>query len=260
MAKVYYIASLVDRSMQLFTRPAVLQSVMLSLFSFPLVKDDPTSSSPSPASMLSTEQPPELTKGTFEYHKPPVNDNEADSNQNSFYDDNWTVFGKILRGESPAVTYAETNNLLAFEDMHPRAPLHALIIPKRFIGSVFDLDSSSQSQSQTQSTQVPDDLALLEEMQHMAERLVQEQHPVAYEQGDYTLCFHIPPFNSVDHLHLHVLAPASQMKTYFRFVKYQTGTVWCTSLQKVVHRLRANQPAVPYQRPVRKTPSVDFLY
>jgi hypothetical protein len=97
-------------------------------------------------------------------------------------------------------------------------------------------------------------------MQNMAVQLLQEQHPVAYEQGDYTLCFHIPPFNSVDHLHLHVLAPASQMKTYFRFVKYQTGTVWCTSLMKVLQRLRTGKSAVPYSRPSRKTPLVDFLY
>jgi diadenosine tetraphosphate (Ap4A) HIT family hydrolase len=264
MAFGYYISSLVDRSMQLFSRPAVLQSVMLSLFSFPLVKNDPASSSPPPP-MVSIESPQQhQTKGTLEYHEPPkvsLKDNEDDdddSNKNTFYDDNWTVFGKILRGESPAITYAETDHLLAFEDMHPRAPLHALIIPKRFIGSVFDLESSLSSQST--SHQVPNDLALLEEMQNMAEQMVQEQHPIAYKQGDYTLCFHIPPFNSVDHLHLHVLAPASHMKAYFRFVKYQTGTVWCTSLMNVLERLRTGKPAVPYSRPSRKTPLVDFLY
>jgi diadenosine tetraphosphate (Ap4A) HIT family hydrolase len=244
MVLVYYLSSLFDRSMQLFSRPAVLQSIMLSLFSYPLVKDDPTSSPSS--SMNPIEQLPQ-PKGTFEYHEPPVGVDNEEEDSNHYYDDNWTVFGQILRGESPAVTYAESDNLLAFEDMHPRAPLHALIIPKRFIGSVFDL---SLLQDQT----------LLEEMQHMAENLLQEQYPAAYLSGDYTLCFHIPPFNSVDHLHLHVLAPASHMKTYFRFIKYQIGTLWCTSLRTVRNRLRAGKPAVPYQRPNRKTPLVDFLY
>jgi diadenosine tetraphosphate (Ap4A) HIT family hydrolase len=230
--------------MQIYSRPAVLKSIMLSLFSFPLaVKEDSTSLS-SPPSIISIEPPSPPPKGTFEYHEPPSGVDDP----KTYYDDNWTVFGKILRGEAPAVTYAETNDLLAFEDMHPRAPLHALIIPKRFIGGVFDLTAS------------PKDLALVEEMQDMAEQLVQEQYPEAFRSGDYTLCFHIPPFNSVDHLHLHVLAPASHMKTYFRFIKYQVGTLWCTSLRTVVERIRAGKPAVPYQRPTRKTPLVDFLY
>jgi diadenosine tetraphosphate (Ap4A) HIT family hydrolase len=260
MAIVYNIPSFFDRPMQLFSRPAVFKSIMLSLFSFPLVKNLTSSPPPSLVSIESPQQQQHQTKGTLLYHEPPKGsvdneeENDGDSHAN-FYDDNETVFGQILRGESPSITYAESDHLLAFEDMHPRAPLHALIIPKRFIGSVFDLENSSSS-----SHQVPNDLALLEEMQNMAVQLLQEQHPAAYEQGDYTLCFHIPPFNSVDHLHLHVLAPASQMKTYFRFVKYQTGTVWCTSLMKVLQRLRTGKSAVPYSRPSRKTPLVDFLY
>jgi diadenosine tetraphosphate (Ap4A) HIT family hydrolase len=216
--------------MQLLARPAVLQSIMLSLFSFPLLKEDPTSST-------STLNSPEVSspKGTFSYHEPPAGVD---------YSDNGTVFGKILRGEESAETLGETCDLLAFEDLHPRAPLHALIIPKRFIGSVFDLSCP--------------DVGLVEEMQEMAYQLLQEQYPNAYRTGDYILCFHIPPFNSVDHLHLHVLAPASQMGTYYRFIKYQVGARWCTSAGTVVERLRAGKPAVPYQRPSRKTPLWDL--
>jgi diadenosine tetraphosphate (Ap4A) HIT family hydrolase len=245
MAVTFHLSSLFDRFMQIFSRPAALQTIMLSLFStaIPLIKDDSSSSSPSITSIEPPSPPP---KGTLAYHAPPIDEDGDDPNKH-YYDDNWTVFGKILRGESPAVTYAESDDLLAFEDMHERAPLHGLIIPKRFIGGVFDLST-------------PTDLKLLEEMQHMAEKLLHDQHPAALLSGDYTLCFHIPPFNSVDHLHLHVLAPASEMKTYFRFIKYQVGTLWCTSLKSVMERLRAGKTAVPYKRPTRKTPLVDFLY
>jgi diadenosine tetraphosphate (Ap4A) HIT family hydrolase len=112
------------------------------------------------------------------------------------YSDNPTVFGKILRGEASAAVFIETEAFLAFRDIQPRAPFHALIIPKGFVESVFELTDL--------------DLVLLDEMTTMAQKLVQESQPTAYASNqDYLLCFHIPPFNSVQHLHLHVLVPMS---------------------------------------------------
>ena len=40
------------------------------------------------------------------------------------------IFAKILRGEIPNTTVAETPHSLAFEDIHPLAPVHVLVIPK----------------------------------------------------------------------------------------------------------------------------------
>ncbi|MCF8495497.1 MAG: histidine triad nucleotide-binding protein [Alphaproteobacteria bacterium] len=45
------------------------------------------------------------------------------------YDDN-NVFAKILRGEIPANKVYEDKHVLAFEDIHPQAPVHILVIPK----------------------------------------------------------------------------------------------------------------------------------
>ena len=41
-----------------------------------------------------------------------------------------TVFGKILRGEIPAKKVYEDDQVLAFDDVAPQAPVHVLIIPK----------------------------------------------------------------------------------------------------------------------------------
>lgn len=46
------------------------------------------------------------------------------------YDDQ-NIFAKILRGEIPNDTVAETTHCLAFRDIHPQAPVHVLVIPKR---------------------------------------------------------------------------------------------------------------------------------
>ena len=45
------------------------------------------------------------------------------------YDDQ-NIFAKILRGEIPNQTVAETEHTLAFKDIHPQAPHHILVIPK----------------------------------------------------------------------------------------------------------------------------------
>ncbi len=45
------------------------------------------------------------------------------------YDDQ-NIFAKIVRGEIPNDTVAETEHSLAFNDIRPQAPVHVLIIPK----------------------------------------------------------------------------------------------------------------------------------
>ncbi len=45
------------------------------------------------------------------------------------YDDQ-NIFAKILRGEIPNDTVAETEHSLAFNDIGPQAPVHVLVVPK----------------------------------------------------------------------------------------------------------------------------------
>lgn len=47
------------------------------------------------------------------------------------------IFAKILRGEIPNKTVAETEHTLVFHDIHPHAPVHVLAIPK---GAYVNLD------------------------------------------------------------------------------------------------------------------------
>lgn len=45
------------------------------------------------------------------------------------YDTN-NIFAKILRGDIPCKKIFENEHALAFHDIHPAAPIHALVIPK----------------------------------------------------------------------------------------------------------------------------------
>ncbi|PIQ75983.1 histidine triad nucleotide-binding protein [Candidatus Peregrinibacteria bacterium CG10_big_fil_rev_8_21_14_0_10_49_24] len=58
-----------------------------------------------------------------------------------------TVFHKILAGEIPADTVYEDEEVLIFKDIHPKAPTHLLLIPKKpedFVPSIADLSESTQ--------------------------------------------------------------------------------------------------------------------
>ena len=104
------------------------------------------------------------------------------------YDDD-NVFAKILRGELPAHKVYETDAVLAFMDIMPRAEGHALVIPKAKARTILDI--------------APDDLAdLIRSVQ-----VVAKASKRAFEADGIT----IQQFNEsaggqvVFHLHFHVL-------------------------------------------------------
>ena len=51
-----------------------------------------------------------------------------------------TIFSKIISGEIPAYKVAETIDFLAFLDISPLAEGHVLVIPKKEVDYLFDLD------------------------------------------------------------------------------------------------------------------------
>ena len=51
---------------------------------------------------------------------------------------NPTIFGKILRGELPCEKVYEDAEILAFSDIHPAAPVHVLVVPKKYIPTMMD--------------------------------------------------------------------------------------------------------------------------
>lgn len=61
------------------------------------------------------------------------------------YDDQ-NVFAKILRGEIPCKKIFENNHVLAFHDIHPQAPVHALVIPKGKYVSIDDFSAQASDE------------------------------------------------------------------------------------------------------------------
>ena len=101
------------------------------------------------------------------------------------------LFCKIVAGQIPATLVHEEADLIAFSDINPQAPLHALIVPRRHIATLNDL--------------APGDDALVGSMFRAAAALAQ-QH--GYAERGYRTVFNCnrEAGQTVFHIHLHLLA------------------------------------------------------
>ncbi len=53
-----------------------------------------------------------------------------------------TIFSRIVAGEIPSYKIAENDNFFAFLDINPMAKGHTLVIPKKEVDYIFDLEDS----------------------------------------------------------------------------------------------------------------------
>jgi len=56
-----------------------------------------------------------------------------------------TVFEKIIAREIPAKIVHEDDDVLAFHDVNPQAPVHVLIVPKKVIPRLADANASDEA-------------------------------------------------------------------------------------------------------------------
>jgi histidine triad (HIT) family protein len=100
------------------------------------------------------------------------------------------IFCRIAAGEIPANKVLENDHVVAFHDLNPHAPVHALVIPRRHVENV--------------GSAGPDDAELLGQVL-LACRQVAEKTGVAESGFRVVLNTNADAGQSVDHLHAHVL-------------------------------------------------------
>lgn len=54
-----------------------------------------------------------------------------------------SIFTKIIKGEIPSYKIAENKDFYAFLDINPNAKGHTLVVPKKEVDKLFDLDSET---------------------------------------------------------------------------------------------------------------------
>lgn len=101
------------------------------------------------------------------------------------------LFCRIAAGDIPADIVARTDNVIAFRDIAPNAPLHVLVVPVAHVANVSEA-----------AEQIPEVLA---EMVAVAQQVAD-----AEAGGEFRLVFNTGPTagQSVFHAHAHVLGGA----------------------------------------------------
>ena len=54
------------------------------------------------------------------------------------------IFCKIIKGEIPSNKVYEDDEILAFKDINPMAPVHILVIPKKHIDSANEIEEEDE--------------------------------------------------------------------------------------------------------------------
>ena len=100
-----------------------------------------------------------------------------------------TVFGLIIQGRLPCTKVFENERILAIEDIHPVAPVHILIMPKKEIKNLHSLEK--------------EDWPLIGEIMEVAQQIAEEK---GIADG-----YHVLTNNGADagqtvfHLHFHLI-------------------------------------------------------
>ena len=56
------------------------------------------------------------------------------------------LFCKIIAGDIPSTKVYEDEYVFAFRDIHPQAPVHILVVPKKHIASIACVDEASDAE------------------------------------------------------------------------------------------------------------------
>lgn len=101
------------------------------------------------------------------------------------------LFCRIVAGEIPAKIAYQDDDVLAFHDINPQAPLHVLIIPRKHIASINELE--------------PEDEQLVGKLFLAAKKIAAD---AGYAESGYRVAMNCGPDagQTVFHIHLHLLA------------------------------------------------------
>lgn len=106
--------------------------------------------------------------------------------------DNQNVFSKILRGEIPTNKIYEDEFAIAFADIHPKAPTHLLVVPKRAYTDFNDLMAQANANEIKGIFDAVENVAKQQDLIETGYRLLMNVGAGAGQE--------------VPHLHIHVLS------------------------------------------------------
>ncbi|GLV34010.1 uncharacterized protein CBL_11107 [Carabus blaptoides fortunei] len=129
------------------------------------------------------------------------------------------LFCKIVNHTHEADILYEDEDLIIFNDIKPAAKFHILVVPKNHLKDAKSLK--------------PENKELVVKMIEAGKRLVEEKD---LDATDTISGFHWPPFNSIQHLHLHFINSTSDMNFISRLI-FKPNTWWFVTSDYTLDKL-----------------------
>ena len=100
------------------------------------------------------------------------------------------LFCRIVNGETDTEFLYETDTLVVFRDIHPQAPVHLLIVPKKHIRGINDLEDEDQ--------------AIVADLIMAAKEMARQK---SVNKSGYRILFNVEKGGGqlIFHLHLHLI-------------------------------------------------------
>jgi histidine triad (HIT) family protein len=138
------------------------------------------------------------------------------------YDDS-NIFARILRGELPCTKVLETDAVLAFMDIMPRADGHVLVLPKVKARNLLDIDPGSLGK-------------LILEVQRVARAA---RHALAAEGITIWQFNEAAGGQEVPHLHFHIIPRWRNVELWPRTGAREKPEVLATLAERIARALEA---------------------
>ncbi|KAM3955247.1 adenosine 5'-monophosphoramidase HINT3 [Aphomia sociella] len=129
------------------------------------------------------------------------------------------IFCNIVNKLDNTELLYEDEEICVFRDIKPASRFHTLTVPKRHIEDVKSLTAA--------------DKQLVTNMLTVSKDLLNKNN---LSLDDARFGYHWPPFRSVKHLHLHTIAPESEMGFIARMI-FKKDSYWFVSPEYVLTRL-----------------------
>jgi diadenosine tetraphosphate (Ap4A) HIT family hydrolase len=126
------------------------------------------------------------------------------------------LFCDVCDKKEPGTIIYETDDLVVFRTLKPYTTSHLLVSPRKHIQSVLHMKGE-------------DDCKLIDGLVEAGKEALNILEPNLGNTGLFV--FHVPPFNSIDHLHLHAIGNPETL-TFLGGQKYSPGRLYCYGIDQ----------------------------